>query len=252
MEYKNIIKGVFVSRPNRFVAMVAIDDGIVACHVKNTGRCRELLVEGATLYLEDYKDNMRQRKLRYSVICVEKQVGWLDEPKDQLGVKPGNLLINMDSMAPNVVVKEAILDGTIKLPGFDKNKLKLSMEQTFGNSRLDMLIEQGEKKAFIEVKGATLEENGISKFPDAPTIRGIKHIEELVLAKKEGYDAYIIFVIQMAGIGEFRPNDEMHREFGDALREAADKGVVPLAFNCQVGMNSLHIYRRVKINLHNI
>ncbi len=242
MEYKNMVKGVFVSRPNRFIAEVIVDNEIVSCHVKNTGRCRELLVEGADLYLQDYKEDMRQRKLRYSVICVEKKVNWQGE----------KLLINMDSQAPNIVVKEAILNGTIKLPGFDKNKLEIYVERTYGNSRLDIYIEQGERKAFIEVKGATLEEEGISRFPDAPTTRGVKHLEELIAAKQEGYDAYIIFVIQMEGIKEFRTNDLMHQEFGDVLRKAADKGVVPLAFDCQVGVNSLHIYRRVKMNLHNI
>ena len=256
MQYQNIVKGVFVSRPNRFVAEVIVNNEIVSCHVKNTGRCRELLVAGAVLYLQDYKDDMRQRKLRYSIISVEKKVEWREEwqekTKNSSGAKPRNLLINMDSQAPNVVVKEAILNGTIKLPGYDKNKLKISMERTYGNSRLDIFVEQDEKKGFIEIKGATLEEDGISRFPDAPTTRGVKHIEELILAKKEGYDAFILFVIQMEGIKEFRPNDEMHQEFGDALRKAADKGVVPLAFDCQVGVNSLHIYRRVKINLHNI
>lgn len=242
MEYKNIIKGTFVSRPNRFKAEVIVDNEIVECHVKNTGRCRELLVEGAILYLQDYKDDMRQRKLRYSVICVEKKVEWQEE----------KLLINMDSQAPNIVVKEAILNGTIQLPGFDKNKLEIFVERTYGNSRLDIYIEQGDRKAFIEVKGATLEEDGISRFPDAPTIRGIKHIEELIGAKEEGYDAYIIFVIQMKGIKEFRPNDLMHQEFGDALRMAAEKGVIPLAFDCRVSADSLHIYRRIKMNLHNI
>ncbi len=257
MEYKNMVKGVFVSRPNRFIAEAIVDNEMVDCHVKNTGRCRELLVEGAVLYLQDFKDDMRQRKLRYSIICVEKKVEWQEEtnnlsPNILSGENSRKLLINMDSQAPNIVVKEAILNGTIILPGFDKNKLEIFMERTYGNSRLDIYIKQGEKKAFIEVKGATLEDQGISRFPDAPTIRGVKHIEELIAAKQEGYDAYIIFVIQMAGIKEFRPNDLMHQEFGDALRKAADQGVVPLAFNCQVGVNSLHIYRRVKINLHNI
>jgi len=252
MEYKNMIKGVFISRPNRFVAMVIVDNEIVACHVKNTGRCRELLVEGAALYLQDYKDDMRQRKLRYSVICVEKKVEWLEETTNETGAVSRKLLINMDSQAPNFVVKEGILNGTIKLPGFDKNQLKISMERTYGNSRLDLFIEQGDREAFIEVKGATLEDAGISRFPDAPTTRGVKHIEELIAAKREGYDAYIIFVIQMEGIKEFRTNDLMHKEFGDVLRKAENEGVVPLAFDCQVDVGSLHIYRRVKMNLHNI
>jgi sugar fermentation stimulation protein A len=252
MDYKKIVKGYFISRPNRFVANVLIENEIVACHVKNTGRCKELLVEGATLYLKDYKENMRQRKLRYSVISVEKEVDWLDYSKECLGVTDGKLLINMDSQAPNVVVKEAILDGSIKLPGFDGKILKLSMERTFGNSRFDILIEQGEEKAYIEVKGVTLEEDGISKFPDAPTIRGVKHMEELIRARKEGYGAYLIFVVQMGGIKEFRPNDQMHKEFGDVLRKAVDKGVIPMAFGCKVGVNSLHICRRIKIKLYNI
>lgn len=252
VEYKNIIKGEFVSRPNRFIAKVLVDNQIVECHVKNTGRCKELLIEGASLYLQDHKNNMRQRKLRYSVICVEKKVDWLRPPDSSLDMESQTLLINMDSLAPNTIVKEAILDGTIKVPGFDKEKLTLFMERTYGNSRFDVFLEQGEKKAFIEVKGVTLEDAGISRFPDAPTIRGLKHVEELIAAKSEGYDAFIIFVVQMGEVGEFRPNDTMHKEFGDALRRAAIKGVVPMAFNCIVEKNSLRIYRRVNVQLHNI
>ena len=243
MEYKNIVKGYFVSRPNRFIAVVLVDNQLVECHVKNTGRCRELLIEGATLYLQDHQDNMRQRKLRYSVICVEKKVHWQS---------PQTLLVNMDSLAPNTIVREAILDGTIMLPGYDKEKLSLTMEKTFGNSRFDIFIEQGEEKAFIEVKGVTLEKDGISMFPDAPTTRGLKHVEELMVARSAGYEAFIIFVIQMKGVREFTPNDKMHREFGEALRRAESHGVVPMAFDCLVEGNSLCIYRSVNFKFHNI
>lgn len=243
MEYKNIVKGVFISRPNRFIAVAIVDNQMVECHVKNTGRCRELLIEGVTIYLEDHIDNMRQRKLRYSVICVEKKVDW---PVAR------TLLINMDSLAPNTIVREAILDGTIKLPGFDGDKLSLAMEKTFGNSRFDIFIEQDGEKAFIEVKGVTLEAGGQAMFPDAPTTRGLKHVEELIGAREEGYGAFIIFVIQMKGIQGFTPNDQMHKEFGEALRRAENKGVIPMAFDCLVEPNSLHIYRRATIKLHNI
>jgi len=243
MKYSNIVKGTFVSRPNRFVANVIIDNRPVLAHVKNTGRCRELLVPGATLYLEDYETNMRQRKLRYSIINVEKKVNWVDS---------GSLLVNMDSLAPNVIVREALLSGMIQLPGFETNELKLTSEKTYGKSRFDFFIEQGEEQGFIEVKGVTLEEGGFTMFPDAPTERGLKHVEELISAKEAGYQAFIIFVLQMEGVLEFSPNDLMHREFGDALRNAAEKGVLPLAFDCKVGINSLHIYRKVKIRLHNM
>ena len=241
MKYEHVVKGFFVSRPNRFVANVVIDHQPVSAHVKNTGRCKELLVEGATLYLVDYKGDMRSRKYRYSIIGVEKQ-------QEDGSV----LMVNMDSLAPNTVVREAIMNGRISLDGFDPEKVNLKMEKTFGDSRLDIFLEQEGRQAFIEVKGVTLENNGKCMFPDAPTIRGVKHMEELIRVREAGMDAYVIFVLQMEGIREFRPNDIMHPAFGDTLRRAAEAGVIPLAFECQVTPDSLHIYRRVKIELYKI
>lgn len=241
MIYNNIEKGIFISRPNRFVGNVMIGGQCVVCHIKNTGRCRELLVEGATVYLEDHSKNMGNRKLRYSLVSVEK--------KSQDGsVK----LFNIDSMAPNTVVKEALLAGQVNIGSFCHKKMKITMERTFGDSRFDIFLEQDSNKAFVEVKGVTLEEKGVSMFPDAPTERGLKHIKGLIEAKKEGYDAFVIFLLQMENMREFRPNDSMHPEFGEALREAKNFGVVPLAFDCKVTKDSLHISRKVEIKLYNI
>ncbi|MEG0157524.1 MAG: DNA/RNA nuclease SfsA, partial [Anaerovoracaceae bacterium] len=201
MEYEKIVKGKFLSRPNRFVALVEIQGETVKAHVKNTGRCKELLLPGAEIYLEDFAGRMGTRKLRYSLISVKK----------------GETLINMDSSAPNKVVGEALSQGKLILPGMEE-LVKVKPEQTFGNSRFDFFVEDKTgKKGYIEVKGVTLEVEGIARFPDAPTVRGIKHIEELMVAADQGYGAYLIFVIQMEGISSIEPNDETHKAFGDAL-----------------------------------
>ncbi|MEG0391520.1 MAG: DNA/RNA nuclease SfsA, partial [Anaerovoracaceae bacterium] len=178
MEYEKIVKGKFLSRPNRFVALVEIQGETVKAHVKNTGRCKELLLPGAEIYLEDFAGRMGTRKLRYSLISVKK----------------GETLINMDSSAPNKVVGEALSQGKLILPGMEE-LVKVKPEQTFGNSRFDFFVEDKTgKKGYIEVKGVTLEVEGIARFPDAPTVRGIKHIEELMVAADQGYGAYLIFV----------------------------------------------------------
>ena len=240
MVYNNVIEGVFISRPNRFIAEVIVGSSLVKCHVKNTGRCKELLIEGASVYLTDHKGEMKKRKLRYSLIGVIKESNG------------SSRIVNIDSLAPNTLVREALIAGTIKLDGFNQETMKITMEKTYKNSRLDIYIEDDNNRGFIEVKGVTLENNQIGMFPDAPTKRGVKHIKHLIEARNEGYFAFVIFVIQMEGIKAFRPNDQMDGEFGHILREANTKGVIPLAFSCNVNENSLYISRKVDIELYNI
>ena len=211
MKYEQIVKGTFVERPNRFIAYVEIDGKPEVVHVKNTGRCRELLVPGATVYME--KGNNPERRTAYDLVAVEK----------------GNRLINMDSQAPNKVVEEWLLKKEL-FPDL----VLLRPETKYGNSRFDFYVEYGSKKAFIEVKGVTLERDGVVLFPDAPSQRALKHVEELIQAKSDGYDAYIILVIQMSGVKYFLPNRETHPEFADALQKAAEAGVKVLAYDCDV------------------
>lgn len=223
MKYKNIVKGKFISRPNRFVAEVEINGEAVSAHVKNTGRCRELLIPGAVVYLEDFSGRMGSRRLRYSLICVMK----------------GDTIVNMDSQAPNRVVREALQSGAVRLPEMGVLR-KIKAETPYGSSRLDFYAEDRDgKKALVEVKGVTLEKNGTAMFPDAPTERGVRHIEELCKAASEGYCAVIIFVIQMQGISLFTPNCETHPEFGEALHKAASCGVHILCFDCLVTPDSI-------------
>lgn len=231
MIYKNIIKGEFISRPNRFIARVKIAGGEQTVHVKNTGRCKELLIKGATVYLS-VSDNPL-RKTKYDLIAVEKK----RHNKE-------NLLINMDSQIPNDAVEEWLKKGNL----FSKNAI-IRREVKYGDSRFDFYIEDEGVKAFLEVKGVTLENNGIASFPDAPTIRGIKHINELIACKNQGFEAYIIFVIQMKQVHKFTPNDITHKAFGDALRNAQKAGVKILAFDCHVQENSIEIDSSVKIEL---
>lgn len=230
MKYKNVIKAKFLSRPNRFIAVCDVDGIIETVHVKNTGRCRELLLPAATVYLS-VSDNP-ERKTKYDLIAVEKTTD------------RGVILINMDSQAPNEAAYEWLLSGGI----FGENAT-VRREVTFGKSRFDLYAEVGDKRAFIEVKGVTLEKGGIASFPDAPTERGIKHIHELISAKDAGYEAYILFVVQMKGIYEFRPNDATHRAFGDALREAEAKGVRILAQDCVITPDEMIVDKPIKINL---
>ena len=233
MKYENMVKGTFIARPNRFIAEVNVRGVKERAHVKNTGRCKELLVPGGEIYLQDFGEHAEGRKTRYSLY----------------GVKKGELLINMDSQAPNRVAEEAFRAGTLCPPGMGK-LTTIKREKTYGNSRFDFYLEDEEgQKAWLEVKGVTLEENGIVKFPDAPTERGVKHINELIKAVKEGYKGYILFVIQIDGMKEFRPNDDTHKAFGDALRKAAAEGVGILAYGCHVTEDTLDISSPVKIKL---
>lgn len=227
MIYKNVVTGKFKNRPNRFIAMVEIDGKVETCHVKNTGRCRELLLPEAEVYLE--KSDNPNRKTAY----------------DLIGVKKGEVLINMDSQAPNKAVKE-----WLEKEVYFKNITYLKPECKYGNSRVDFYLETAEgKKIFIEVKGVTLEEEGIARFPDAPTLRGIKHIKELEQAVMKGYEAYILFVIQMKGIKWFEPNDRTHQAFGDTLREAAKNGVGILAYDCTITKDSMELDVPIEIRL---
>jgi len=213
--YSNIYEGKFIKRLNRFIAEVMVDGKKTICHVKNTGRLKELLTEEAIVYLE--KSNNPMRKTGYSLISVQKD----------------NRIVNIDSQAPNKVLYEALTNREINLPGFD-NITCIKQESTYGSSRFDFYLESKNRKAYIEVKGVTLEDKGVAKFPDAPTIRGVKHIYELVDAKKNGFDAYVVFIIQMNNINSFTPNDETHKELGEALRFAKHSGVKIMAYECDV------------------
>ena len=226
-------KGIFLERPNRFVARVLVDGEETRAHVKNTGRCKELLVPGATIYLEDHQHCMGSRKLRYSLIAVEK----------------GDLLVNMDSQAPNQIVAEALSKGSLILPDMTP-PICFKREQTYGSSRLDFYLEDSQGRiGYLEVKGVTLEDGRHSRFPDAPTIRGRKHLEELEKAVGEGYLGYVVFILQMRGMLTFRPNDEMDPAFGGALRKAASAGVSVLAYDCDVTQDSLRVCEAVTVEL---
>lgn len=232
MIYKNVCKGIFLKRPNRFIAHVLIHKKEEICHVKNTGRCKELLIPGCTVYLEDCRYNTN-RKTGYDIIAVEKKL-----PDGT------SLLINMDSQAPNKVVYEWIQKGNL-FP----SHVQLKSEVTYGNSRFDLFAAYDDIQAFMEVKGVTLEENGIVRFPDAPTQRGVKHIYELIDSIKNGYKAYLFFVIQMPCAAYFEPNIATQPEFGEALCAARKAGVKLLAYTCQVTANSITVDAPVPIKL---
>lgn len=223
MKYNNILKGKFLSRPNRFIAYAEIDGRIEKCHVKNTGRCRELLTEGCAVYLERAKNP--ERKTQFDLVAAEK----------------GDRLINMDSYAPNIAAGEFL--PTL----FPKGIIR--PEYTYGNSRLDFYIEDGERKILLEVKGVTLEKDGAAMFPDAPTERGVKHILELIRSMDEGYEAYMLFVIQMADVEYFTPNTDMHPEFAAALKKASGSGVKILAYDCAVSPEEMKIGKSVEVRL---
>lgn len=227
MIYQNVVRGIFLERPNRFIAKVEIEGEELVCHVKNTGRCRELLVPGTEVFLSG-SDNPN-RKTKYDLIAVNK----------------GGLLINMDSQAPNRMVEEWLMDQQ-----WIPNIVHFQKEVSFGASRFDFFLErENGKKGFLEVKGVTLEENKIVKFPDAPTERGVKHIRELCKAVKEGYEGYLLFVIQMDGATYFTPNTATHPEFADALREARRQGVTLLAFDSSVDIDRIFLKDPVEIRI---
>ncbi len=226
MVYRGTRRGIFCSRPNRFVAEVELDGEIVICHVKNTGRCRELLEPGVIVILAP-GDNP-QRKTRWDLIAVYKN----------------GMLINMDSQAPNQVFGE-----WVRIGGFLSGITGIRPECFYGDSRLDFYLESAEQRIFAEVKGVTLEEDGVVLFPDAPTERGIKHIRELIRAVQEGYGAYLVFVIQMEACRYFTPNRRTQPAFAEVLKEAEQAGVKLLAVNCRVGEDFLEIDHPVPIVL---
>jgi len=226
MEYSNVTEAIFLERPNRFIAYAKVHGKTETIHVKNTGRCKELLIPGVRI-LVTYCDNPG-RKTKYDLIAVYK----------------GDLLINMDSQVPNPVVEEWLYT---KKYFSDISYVK--REKTYGQSRFDLYVEYQDKKAFIEVKGVTLETGGIARFPDAPTLRGIKHLEELGRCIKEGYEAYVMFVIQMKGIEKFEPNWGTHELFGVTLQKAERAGVQVLAYDCRVTQDTIILDAPIPIDL---
>lgn len=260
MNYKHTVLGRFIERPNRFIAHVMVNGQQVICHVKNTGRCRELLVPGCLVILEFHPDAKKLgRKTEFDLIAVYK----------------GSRLINMDSQAPNQAAWEWIkrladtelsdasdtdINALMALQPFSPLKGlyrpgAIRREQVHGDSRFDLSFtlehrETGDvKQAFMEIKGVTLEETGIVRFPDAPTQRGVKHLLGLTDAISQGYEAFVLFVIQMEDVKEFRPNDETHRAFGDALRAGAEAGLHILAYDCRVKEDSINLHRPVTVRL---
>lgn len=224
MVYSSVVSGHFLARPNRFIALVEREGSVETCHVKNTGRCRELLTAGAKVYLaESVNPN---RKTKYDLIAVEK----------------GPLLINMDSQAPNQVAEEY-------LPQLFPEMISYRREVKWGNSRFDFSVETPGEHWFLEVKGVTLEDHGVVLFPDAPTERGVKHLEELCRASQEGFRTCVLFVVQMEGVRYFTPNRFTHPEFATALEKAAHQGVRLEAVECHVTPDSLTPTRPVTIQL---
>lgn len=226
MRYERMEEAVFRSRPNRFLARVVTGRGEEMCHVKNTGRCRELLVPGAKIWVQ--RNENPGRKTALDLITVEKN----------------GRMINMDSQVPNRAAEEWIRAGHLF-----SEEVKIRREVRFGNSRFDLYLEDGARKSFLEVKGVTLEEDGIARFPDAPTERGVKHIEELTACRKDGYEAWILFVIQMKGIRYLEPNDRTHPEFGEALRRAGRAGVQVRAVDCLVTPDTITADQEVEVRL---
>ena len=225
MRYERMVPGFFRARPNRFIAHVEIGGKEEICHVKNTGRCRELLPPGAKVWCQ--RAGNPARKTQYDLIAVQK----------------GDRLINMDSQAPNAAAKEWLLTGGLG------NVTELKAESIHGDSRFDFSFLLDGRKCFLEVKGVTLENDGVCAFPDAPTERGAKHLRGLTRAAKDGFGAYVLFVIQMADVKYLMPNDATDPAFGAALREAAANGVTILAMDCAVTENSMELRLPVPVRL---
>ena len=225
MTYDNMTPGVFLARPNRFIAHIEIGGAVEICHVKNTGRCRELLVPGCSVYCQ--RSDNPGRKTKFDLIAVRK----------------GDRLINMDSQAPNKAAGEWLRDGGLG------ELTDLRAEVKHGDSRYDFSFVKDGKRCFLEVKGCTLESDGVCAFPDAPTERGAKHIRGLTAAAREGYGAYILFVIQMSDVKYIRPHDETDPDFGKALRDAAQNGVQVLAMDCSVTPDTMEIRLPVLVKL---
>lgn len=226
MRYKETEKAVFLKRPNRFIAEVEIQGKRETVHVKNTGRCKELLIPGTEVILE--KSGNPNRKTKYDLICVNKQ----------------GRLINMDSQIPNKAAEEWIRKG-----GLFPEEVSIRPEKKYGNSRFDLYVESPVRRAFVEVKGVTLEEDNVVRFPDAPTVRGIKHVEELIHCMEEGYEAYLLLVIQMKGVKKFMPNWDTQPEFGQVLIKAEKAGVKIIARDCLVTEDTIEIQEEVPVDL---
>ena len=225
MRYANMVPGVFLARPNRFIAHIEIDGKVEICHVKNTGRCRELLPQGAQVFCQ--RSDNPHRKTKYDLITVKK----------------GQRLINMDSQAPNAAAKEWLLAGGLGQIS------DLKAEDTHGDSRFDFSFTRNGRRCYLEVKGVTLEHDGVCAFPDAPTERGVKHLKGLAKTVEEGCDAFVLFVIQMSDVKYLHPNDGTDPAFGAALRQAAAAGVTVLAMDCAVTEDSMSIRLPVLIKL---
>lgn len=225
MQYTNMVSGRFLTRPNRFIAHVEINGQAEICHVKNTGRCRELLIPGVQVWCQ--KSDNPARKTRYDLITVQK----------------GSRLINMDSQAPNTAAKEWLLGGGLG------NIENLKPESFHGSSRFDFSFTKDGKPCLLEVKGVTLENDGICAFPDAPTERGARHLRHLAQATRDGFDCYVLFVIQMTDVTCLHPNDTTDPDFGAALREASAAGVTVLAMDCHVTEQSMTIQNPVPVVL---
>ena len=231
MKYQNIVTGIFLERPNRFIAICKIGDEIYKCHVKNTGRCRELLIEGTTVFLE--KSTNPLRKTPYSLISVQTDSG----------------IINIDSQIPNAIAEEGILSGNIKLPFLNDEIILLKREKTYGKSRFDIYIETATEKVFVEVKGVTLKKGDVAMFPDAPTARGVKHINELITASNDGYKSCILFIIQMEHTTSFSPNNTTAPDFCNVLKLAETSGVNILAYDCNLSENEIFSNKNIPIML---
>ena len=226
MIYENILPAVFVDRPNRFIAHVELNGRLEVCHVKNTGRCRELLIPGCRVYVQHQPSPTR--KTAYDLIAVEK----------------GERLLNMDANAPNRVFNEYVRAGR-----FLREWSVIRPETTHGDSRFDFYLESPGHRLFAEVKGVTLEDDGVMRFPDAPTERGVKHLEGLARCVQEGYEAWAVFVIQTEDVRWMEPNRRTHPAFADAMRQAAQAGVHLLALDCHTEPDRLEICRPVEIRL---
>ena len=226
MKYREIVQGIFLERPNRFIAYVELMGKRERVHVKNTGRCKELLLPGACVYLE--KSENPERSTAFDLVAVKK----------------GERIVNMDSQAPNKVVGE-----WLSTKAFFPDLTYVRPETVYGNSRFDFYMETEKEKIFMEVKGVTLEEDGVVRFPDAPSERAVKHVEELIAAKRDGYRVFVMFVIQMEGVRYFTPNRNTHPEFADALCKAAEAGVEILAYDCKVTPDSLTLNCPVPVKL---
>ncbi len=237
MRYENTARGIFLERPNRFIAYVEIGGRREKVHVKNTGRCKELLIPGAAVYVQE--SDRPSRKTRWDLITVEKEC--LIRGADG-SLSKRIRMVNLDSQSPNQLVKEWLEAGNMI-----SEITKIQPECKYGDSRFDLYVEAGERRIFIEVKGVSLEEDGRVRFPDAPSERAVKHVEELALAVEEGYEAYVLFVVQMKDVDYFTPNMDTHPEFGEALKKAAGRGVKIAAYDCRVESNFIELAEEVPV-----